>query len=195
MQPPVRDLGAVRCEPLRAAVAGLDAADWRADAYRQDAFEVHRATESVLLLFVDAERWPQLDVSRAGGWEQLSTRALDLMQDIVAAHFAPGGVFLRAMAVRLPAAGRIAPHRDTHASFRRSHRIHVPLATNARVRFLVDGTPHRLAVGRAYEIDNQRPHSVLNNGATPRDHFIFDYLPPQHLAGPGMARQETSDVA
>ena len=195
MRAPLRDLGDVCCEPLRAAVAGLDAAAWRADAYRQDSFEVHRATESVLLLFVDAENWPRLDVGRASGWELLGSVALRLMQGIVAAHYPPGGVFLRAMAVRLPAAGRIAPHRDKHASFRHSHRIHVPLATNARVRFLIDGAPHRLGVGHAYEIDNQRLHSVLNNGATPRDHFIFDYLPPAELVAPGLARQDAADTA
>lgn len=190
MQAPVRDLGDVCCEPLRAAVAGLDPAAWRADAYRQDSFEVHRATESVLLLFVDAESWPRIEVRRAAGWEHLGAVALQLMQRIVADHYPPGGVFLRAMAVRLPAGGRIAPHRDRHDSFRFSHRIHVPLATNARVRFLIDGAPHHLAAGRAFEIDNQRSHSVLNNGATPRDHFIFDYLPPDGIAAPGVARQD-----
>lgn len=195
MQAPVRDLGDVCCEPLRAAVARLDAAAWRADVYRQDSFEVHRATESVILLFVDAESWPRLDVCRARGWEPLGVAAQRLMQRIVAAHYPPGGVFLRAMVVRLPAAGRITPHRDKHASFRHSHRIHVPLATNARVRFLVDGAPHHLLVGHAYEIDNQRSHSVLNNGASPRDHFIFDYLPPSEVVAPGLARQDAADTA
>ena len=202
IQAPVRDLGEVRSGPLQAALARLDAAAWRADAYRQDSFEVHRATESVLLLFLDAESWPRLDVRRGSGWPPLGGIALDLMRSIVAAHYSPRlsrlphppgqpeGVFLRAMAVRLPSGGRIAPHRDTHASFRCSHRIHVPLATNARVRFLIDGAPHRLAAGRAFEIDNQRPHSVVNGGADPRDHFIFDYLPPSRLVAPDLARED-----
>ena len=186
----VRDLGAVCCQPLQAAVAALDIAAWRAEAYRQDTFEMHRATESVLLLFLDADDWPRLNVRRASGWKRLGPIALALMERIVAVNYASGGAFLRAMTVRLPPAARIAPHRDKHVSFRHSHRIHVPLSTNSRVRFLVDGAPHRLVVGRAYEIDNQRPHSVLNNGAAPRDHFIFDYLPPSALAAPGLARQD-----
>ena len=185
---PVRDLGPAACEPLRQAVAGLDRSAWQADVSRQDAFEVHRATESVLLLFVDAEQWPRLSIRRAAGWDALGPVAQPLIDSLIGAHYATGGVVLRAMVVRLPAAGRIAPHRDKHASFQRSHRLHVPLATNGRVRFLVDGVPWRLAEGRAYELDNQRTHSVLNNGPLPRDHLIFDYLPPAHLAAPGLAR-------
>lgn len=184
---PVRDLGAVGCEGLCRAVAALDAAAWRADPSRQDAFEVHRATESVLLLFLDVAQWPRLVIRRGIGWAALAPMAQPLMDGVAEAHYGSGGVFLRAMVVRLPAAGRIAPHRDKHASFQRSHRIHVPLATNARVRFLVDGAPVRLAERHAYEIDNQRLHSVLNNGRAARDHFIFDYLPPGNLAAAGLA--------
>lgn len=186
----VRDLGVVCCEPLQTAVASLETAAWRADAYRQDAFAVHRATESVLLLFANADDWPRINVQQGRGWERFGRIAQALMERIVAAHYQPGGAILRAMAVRLPARARIMPHRDKHASFRHSHRIHVPLATNARVRFVVDGVPHRLLVGRAYELDNQRTHSVLNNGTTARDHFIFDYLPPSGLAGPALARED-----
>jgi hypothetical protein len=32
-------------------------------------------------------------------------------------------------------------------------------------------------VGKAYEINNQRNHSVMNNGSEDRITFIFDYLP------------------
>jgi hypothetical protein len=35
-----------------------------------------------------------------------------------------------------------------------------------------------MEVGRAYEINNQLPHSVLNAGEAPRISFIFDYKPP-----------------
>ena len=184
----VRDLGAVPSAPLRTAVGRLPPAAWREDASRQAAFDVHRDTQSVVILFVDVEPWPRLVVRRAPGSARLGAVAETLMNAVVAASYAPGGVVLRAMVVRLPARARIAPHRDTHESFRRSHRVHVPLTTNPRVRFHVDGVPHVLAAGRAFEINNQRPHSVMNNGATDRIHFIFDYLPATRLAAPDLAR-------
>jgi len=102
------------------------------------------------------------------------------MHDIIDNHFPPGGTIIRAMAAKLKAGGIIAPHRDTHPSFIHSHRIHVPITTNHSVRFMINGRPYRFEVGNAYEINNQRNHSVMNRGKQDRVTFIFDYLPPQN---------------
>jgi aspartyl/asparaginyl beta-hydroxylase (cupin superfamily) len=83
------------------------------------------------------------------------------------------------MAAKLMAGGRIVPHRDAHPSFAAGHRIHVPLATNPRVRFMIDGRVCPMEIGRAYEINNQKVHSVMNKGDTDRINFIFDYVPPK----------------
>jgi aspartyl/asparaginyl beta-hydroxylase (cupin superfamily) len=89
-----------------------------------------------------------------------------------------GPVAMQDLAAKLLAGGRILPHRDTHPSFAVGHRIHVPITTNPRVRFTIDGRPCRMEVGQAYEINNQKMHSVMNGGAEDRITFIFDYLPP-----------------
>jgi aspartyl/asparaginyl beta-hydroxylase (cupin superfamily) len=81
------------------------------------------------------------------------------------------------MAAKLVAGGVIRPHKDSHTSFHHAHRIHVPIVTNSRVRFMIDGKPHRLQVGQAYEINNQLTHSVMNRGTEDRITFIFDYMP------------------
>ena len=47
---------------------------------------------------------------------------------------------------------------------------------------MIDGRPHQLAVGRAYEVNNQKNHSVMNKGTEDRITFIFDYLPPDVIA-------------
>ena len=83
--------------------------------------------------------------------------------------------------VKLLSGGKIAPHIDTHPSFHRGHRIHVPITTNPRVRFMIDGRPHQLQVGQAYEINNQKNHSVMNKGSEDRITFIFDYVPPGEI--------------
>ena len=54
----------------------------------------------------------------------------------------------------------------------------MPIVTNPRVRFMIDGQPCQLQVGEAYEINNQKIHSVMNKGDTDRINFIFDYVPP-----------------
>jgi quercetin dioxygenase-like cupin family protein len=46
---------------------------------------------------------------------------------------------------------------------------------------MIDGRPHQLQPGQAYEINNQKRHSVMNKGEESRITFIFDYVPPQEL--------------
>ena len=183
-----RDLGPVSCVALLDAVHDLDEAAWTAKEYRQKSFNVHRSTQSIVLCFIDLDQWPNLAIARDVGWKPLGDSAEAVMETIISRSYPPGGVVIRAMAVRLPAGARITPHVDEHESLRLSHRIHLPLVTNPRVRFFIDGVPHRFETGRAVEVNNQLSHSVMNDGPSDRIHFIFDYLPPDRLAGPALAK-------
>ncbi len=180
---PLRKLGPVDSARLREVVLAQEEPAWKEDKYRQEAFEVHHATESIVMLFVDLERWPDIVVRREPGWPRLSEVALPLMNDIIARHYEPGGVVIRAMAAKLLAGKNITPHVDQHPSFHVGHRIHIPITTNPRVRFMIDGQPYQFTVGEAYEINNQKMHSVMNKGGDDRITFIFDYVPPQLVAG------------
>lgn len=179
----LKDLGAVDAQPLIDRVLGLPDELWRANQYRQNAYSVHEHTESLVMVFCNG--WPDMTVSKESAWDDLHDLAVPLMQNILQAHYPPGGTILRAMAAKLKPGGVITPHRDTHQSFVASHRIHVPITTNAGVRFMINGRPHRFTIGHAYEINNQRNHSVMNTGKEDRITFIFDYLPPDpNGAGP-----------
>ena len=115
------------------------------------------------------------------GWDKLAGPALPLMRKIIEEHYPPGGTIIRAMAAKLVAGGRITPHFDAHQSFRFGHRIHIPITTNAGVRFMIDGRPYQFEIGKGYEINNQKTHSVMNRGKEDRVTFIFDYVPPKHI--------------
>ncbi len=107
--------------------------------------------------------------------------AVPLMHNIVENHYLPGGTIIRAMAAKLVAGGIIKPHVDSHPSFRHCYRIHVPITTNSRVRFMIDGRPYKMEIGQAYEINNQKRHSVMNKGEEDRITFIFDYVPAESI--------------
>jgi quercetin dioxygenase-like cupin family protein len=175
----LRELGPVDVAPLRDAILSQDHDAWLEQSQRQDSYEVHRYTESIVLVFTDGSGWPDIEVRKEVGWDRLAEHALPLMHDIIDRWYPKGGTIIRAMAAKLLVGGRISPHRDTHPSFHQGHRIHVPITTNPRVRLHVDGRPYRLQVGRAYEINNQKNHSVYNKGNEDRITFIFDYVPPQ----------------
>jgi quercetin dioxygenase-like cupin family protein len=178
----LRELGPVDSAALRAAILAQDEAAWHEQLYRQQEYDVHRQTESIVLVFVNLEVWPDIEIHKEPGWDRLAAVAVPVMHGIIERHYQPGGAIVRAMAAKLLAGGKIAPHVDTHPSFHRGHRIHVPITTNPRVRFMIDGRPHQLQVGQAYEINNQKNHSVMNKGSEDRITFIFDYFPPQELS-------------
>jgi hypothetical protein len=182
IESPLRSLGPVDSAALIASVLAQPDAAWKEDVYRQEAFDVHRATESIVLVFVDLERWPEVVVRKEPGWDRLADAALPLMNDIITRFYPPGGTVIRAMAAKLLAGQKITPHVDKHPSFHHGHRIHVPLTTNPRVRFMIDGRPYRFEIGEAYEINNQLMHSVMNKGDEDRITFIFDYVPPEQIA-------------
>jgi len=171
------DLGPVDSDALSLAVLRQGADAWRENEARQRAYDVHHQTESIVLAFCD-DAWPDVTVRREAGWPRLAAEAEPVMRAILDRAYPPGGTILRAMAAKLKPGARIMPHIDHLPSFRAAHRIHVPLTDNPRVRFTVDGLPCPMRPGRAIEINNQRPHSVLNDGASDRISFIFDYLPP-----------------
>ena len=175
---PLKDLGAIAVEPLREAILALPPQAWLANQQRQQDYDVHRRTESVVLIFTDGAGWPDITLTRESGWDLLADAAVPMMEDIIRRHYAPGGTIIRAMAAKLLAGEVITPHRDSHPSFHHGHRIHVPIKTNPRVRFMIDGRPYKMKVGEAYEINNQKTHSVMNKGNEERINFIFDYVPP-----------------
>ncbi len=179
---PIRELGAVDMAPLRDAILAQEEAAWHEDEFRQQTYDVHLQTQSIVLIFTDGSNWPDPDVRKEPGWDRLADVAVPIMEDIIAKHYPAGGTIIRAMAAKLLPGGKITPHQDSHASFHCGHRIHIPIQTNARARFMIDGRPYKFEVGQAYEINNQLQHSVMNKGSEDRIHFIFDYVPPGPLA-------------
>ena len=178
---PLRELGPVDSESLRDIILSLDDETWRENLTRQEEFEVHRSTESVVMYFVDLDQWPDVEVTKEPGFKYLSELALPLMNDIISRCYQPGGTVIRAMAAKLLAGQKITRHWDKHPSFHCGHRIHIPITTNPRVRFMIDGQPYRFKVGEAYEINNQLHHSVMNKGNEDRITFIFDYVPKEEI--------------
>jgi hypothetical protein len=180
---PIRCFGKVDMEPLAAAILAQEEAAWNEYVQRQQDYEVHEQTRSIVLLFAEIKDWPAVEVTREPGWNRLAETAVPLMNSILRQWYPPGGPIIRAMAAKLLAGGRILTHKDSHPSFGVGHRIHVPIVTNPRVRFMIDGRPYQFEVGQAYEINNQKLHSVMNKGGTDRINFIFDYVPPSAQQG------------
>ena len=172
-----RYLGEVDVQTLGEAILAQEPQAWTEQLIRQQTYEVHQDTESIVLLFCD-ESWPEGEIHRESGWDRLAEVAMPVIDHIIDTYYTPGGTLLRAMAAKLKPGGRISPHVDSLESFHMGHRIHVPITTNAAVRFMIEGKPYKFEVGKAYELNNQKTHSVMNMSKEDRISFIFDYVPP-----------------
>jgi hypothetical protein len=161
---------------LREAILNQDDIAWDEDDQRQVDYDVHRQTKSIVMLFASPS-WPRVTITREKGWDRIADVASPIMAEIVERFYPPGGTIIRAVAAKLAAGGSITPHRDSLKSFAYGHRIHIPVTTNKLVRFMIDGRPYRFEIGHVYEINNQKPHSVMNAGKEDRINFIFDYVP------------------
>lgn len=175
-----RCLGAVDMQALKDRILAQEPEAWAEQALRQQVYEVHQETESIVMLFCD-ESWPAGDIYKESGWSRLADVGAPVVDHIIDTWYEPGGVLLRAMAAKLKAGGRIAPHRDKLSSFHIGHRIHVPITTSEAVRYTIAGKPYQFEVGNAYEINNQKLHSVMNMGNEDRISLIFDYVPADKL--------------
>lgn len=172
---PIRALGHVDCRRLTERVLECDESAWYEDNRRQDDYEVHVQTQSIVLVFFSG--WPTVKVTHARGWDKFSDVVMPIMQEIVARHYAPGGMVLRVILARLLPNCRIERHFDKHPSFSIAHRIHVPILTNPDVEFIVGTERIPPCAHHAFELNNMMPHSVTNNGGSARVHLIFDYSP------------------
>jgi hypothetical protein len=175
IETPIRPLGYVDCQKLIDRVTAAEEGAWYADNRRQDDYEVHVETQSIILVFFTG--WPTVNVEHGKGWDAFGEVTMPIMEEVVSRHYPPGGMLLRVILARLLPKCRIDEHFDTHPSFSIAHRIHVPLLTNPQVEFTVGSQRIATRPHHAFELNNKMAHAVANLGDTARVHLIFDYAP------------------
>jgi len=174
----IRKLGPVDISRLRAAVLALPEAVW--DTENEDKpnrFEALDRTRHIVFRFVSNFR----------DWRQSYDRPLwpewkPLLEPVLAqatrGYGYQRGIFPRVMLARMAPGGIIKPHRDANPAAKWPHKIHVPLLTNERVTFFIDGVRYHFPEGEAVEVSNMAVHAVENAGDTDRIHLIFEYYDP-----------------
>ncbi len=171
----IRELGQVDVSNLIAAVAAVPEAVWNEeDATKPNRFGALDRTRHIIFRFVsDFNDWRgAYDRPLMDGWRGLLEPVLD---QAVKAYGYERGSFPRIMLARMAPGGVIHPHRDANPAAKWPHKIHVPLITNARTTFYVDGIGYHFAVGQAVEVNNMGVHAVTNEGDSDRIHLIFEY--------------------
>lgn len=84
--------------------------------------------------------------------------------------------------LRLGPGSSIREHTDLDLGFEDGEvRIHVPVSTDADVRFLHDGEQVDMAAGEAWYLDLNLRHAVVNSGRAPRVHLVMDCVVDEWL--------------
>lgn len=77
--------------------------------------------------------------------------------------------------LKLAPGAKILEHCDEKLNRERGTvRVHVPIATNPDVEFVLDGERVVMQEGESWYLDLTRPHRVENRGTTDRVHLVID---------------------
>ncbi|HEY5612356.1 MAG TPA: aspartyl/asparaginyl beta-hydroxylase domain-containing protein [Lysobacter sp.] len=171
----IRHLGEIDVVALREAVLAIAEDLWDAEnADKPNRFEALDRTRHIVFRFVNNFQ----------DWRQSYDRPLwaqwrALIEPVIAQSVKPYGYARaespRVMLARMAPGGVIKPHRDANPAAKWPHKIHVPLLTNDKVTFFVDGVGYHFREGEAVEVGNMAVHAVENAGDSDRIHLIFEY--------------------
>ena len=172
----VRELGSVDIEALREAVLAIPEAIWDAEnADKPNRFEALDKTRHIVFRFVDNfQDWRQSHDRPL--WAQWRALIEPVLAQATRPYCYARAAFPRVMLARMAPGGVIKPHRDANPAAKWPHKIHVPIQTNDKVVFFVEGIGYRMPEGEAFEVNNMGVHAVENNGDSDRIHLIFEYF-------------------
>ena len=172
----VRRLGVVDIARLKEAVLAIPEDIWqRENADKPNRFDALDRTCHIPFRFVrEFDDWRVSDNMRL--WTEWSDLLEPVLKQATAAYGYERGAYPRIMLARMAPGGVIHPHRDANPAAKWPHKIHIPLQTNQKVTFFVEGVGYHFPVGHAVEVNNMGIHAVANEGDTDRIHLIFEYF-------------------
>ena len=158
---------------VKSLVNSLTVQDWLKNQHRQQTFEVHKETQSVVYIW-SWDNYEDLDIHIHQDENRLSQLVYGYANRIKS-HFNQNSIITKLMLAKIPAGGIISEHVDM-GNLEHIRRCHYVIKTNNECVFNINGTPYLFQEGAAVEINNQALHSVMNGGTTDRVHLLCDIL-------------------
>jgi len=176
---PIHDLGIMDPTAALEELSMYDDSDWLENTYRQNTYQVHSKTQSILFLWKQKFFDKVQEFPRWQKWEPLFAPAI---QRFAAAHnYSMDDLDIwKAMLARIPAGLYIEPHQDVAPALAFVHRLHWALVSDDMVTTAIGGvemTGELLGAGRLFEFNNVRRHKVHNAGKDHRIHAVLDIVP------------------
>jgi len=185
MTTPYRHLGSADIGAITDLLTAMPESAWLEGENLRRSLTLYRETHSIFLKSVSAQLFGQIlaerplqesDVEIQGHWGELVAETEALIQQIIQ-YLGVEGIVTRIQFARMKPGTKIQPHIDQSLMLVASHRIHIPLTSNAGVTFTIDDQNCHFELGEVFELNNRVVHSVVNSGDSDRIHLIVDYLP------------------
>jgi len=171
-------VGKVDVFKIKETISLLDKSYWDVYTKRQETYEAHSKTKSLLLMW-DEENIHTLKQSQKHDlfYELEIQNFITLIEPLYKQKYGDG-YFNRIILVNLLSNSDIKAHADG-GPLLLARRTHIPIITNPEVFFIVDDEEKNMKEGEIWEIDNSKVHSVENLSYEDRIHFIIDYVVTQ----------------
>jgi tetratricopeptide (TPR) repeat protein len=165
--------GGFDVEAIKNKVAQISEAKWL-ESERERRFDVHRDTQALLLIHFEDYKYEKPEYREL--YYEFEDELKPLI-DHIAAYYQDNGFVVRLIFAKLLAGGVIPKHADGGYSLLNCHRVHIPIITNDKNIFFVNGEEKNMQSGELWEINNELVHTVENRGEEDRVHLIIDWMP------------------
>jgi hypothetical protein len=172
-----KHLGTMDISSIKNKCAKYTIQDWTKYDKRQKIHAVHRETQTIPLIWNKVIGLAILSKSNFTYHPEYENfkMEIDNLDKNLQSYFEYGNI-ISAILVKMPAHTIIYPHKDTAIGFCFSHRIHIPIVTDNKCVFEIDGEVKHLKEGNVYELNNTgKTHAVYNNSDVDRIHLLIDY--------------------
>lgn len=160
--------------PLLVLIDKLPTHYWdQQNLLKRNEYPVFHSTEHIVMRFVGANDDPR-DFTTNLSWGLFSATLLPIMAKVSNCLKITAPNYPKVMFARLRANSNIEQHIDHGSSHPRVHKIHVPLVSHQNIEFLISDSKFYLEPGKAYEVNNLKPHGVVNPTPIDRIHLIFE---------------------
>ena len=127
-------------------------------------------------VFFNVQAFPLMDDYKIFPLYDEFYKISDKIRTILKKHYGQGK-FYKVHFSRMTNKSECIGHRDLGGDFPIAHRIHVPLKTDKEVVLEVEDKQFTPEVGKMFELNNQKWHTVKVGGKQERLTLIVDYIP------------------
>ena len=158
---------------IKEKIERIPQAKWL-ESGREQRYEVHSDTHTLFCIHSKGPKYTEPEIYEA--YHELQDELRPLVNHI-AAFYQDNGFVASLIFAKLLAGGKIPRHADRGYSLLQAHRVHVPIVTNDRIIFFINGEEKIMQVGEVWEINNKLVHMVENQSDEDRIHLIVDWMP------------------